>query len=553
MSLPIASERFTHPGISDWRDTALGLAETSVVDHLLGGADWRLQLEAKLYQAQKAGAMYVTVMVEPLLWNADFDDRCKIALATLVDIDWDWVCVSHSGGYVGAQNGLPSNLMPCEAPPPDINAVIFKTEALSYVLEVMPMGDMALKLADWLVLSCLAVMGRGETGKCWAAWPPLLPRSSSGREEAAQGTAVDFERDVHCLLGLPFDAIALKKAAAKLEAARATKARCFFSTPNLNFVVASQSDPVFKDSVSRSNLSLVDGMPLVWIAKILGVPVSERVSGSDLFEHLRQHSLADWRVYFFGGEEGVAQRASAVLERASSSMTAVGFTNPGFGAVADMSDAKTLNQINQASPDMVVVSLGAAKGQSWIVANLDRIEAPVVSHLGAVVNFVAGTVSRAPRWAQKSGLEWAWRIKEEPKLWRRYANDGFKLVQLMLTKVLPLAAVQRLSQVSANEYWRAYVCTSFRSDDVLISLGGAWNEGNLRPIRTEFHRLQSLAPSCVTIDFSDVTRFDSAFVGVLILFEASIRANGGRVRITGCNASLRRLMRLFCADDLIRE
>ena len=86
--------------------------------------------------------------------------------------------------------------------------------------------------------------------------------------------------------------------------------------------------------------------------------------------------------------------------------------------------------MNAARPDFLVVSLGAAKGQAWIMRNLHRLDVPLVSHLGAVVNFVAGEVRRAPRWMQRSGLEWAWRVKEEPALLRRYAGDALRLLPL---------------------------------------------------------------------------------------------------------------------------
>ena len=85
------------------------------------------------------------------------------------------------------------------------------------------------------------------------------------------------------------------------------------------------------------------------------------------------------------------------------------------------------------------MALGAQKGQAWLMANRGKLTVPVVSHLGATLNFLAGTVRRAPEGVRKLGLEWLWRIKEEPKLARRYLSDGGRLAWLLLTRVLPLS------------------------------------------------------------------------------------------------------------------
>ena len=248
-------------------------------------------------------------------------------------------------------------------------------------------------------------------------------------------------RNLHWILGLPFDAITMQEAVARVRAAAKNRTPLFISTPNLNFLIASQKDVEFRNSVIHSDLSLADGMPIIWLAKLLKMPIRERVAGSSLFEALRYQPLtADeepLKVYFFGGPDGVAQRACAAINQDSSSMVCCGSMSPGFGSLEDMSTPEILQQINASQPDFVVVSLGAKKGQAWIERNRSQITAPVISHLGAVVNFVAGNVQRAPVWVQRIGMEWAWRIKEEPALWTRYVKDGFDLLRLCVKQVLP--------------------------------------------------------------------------------------------------------------------
>jgi N-acetylglucosaminyldiphosphoundecaprenol N-acetyl-beta-D-mannosaminyltransferase len=243
------------------------------------------------------------------------------------------------------------------------------------------------------------------------------------------------------VLGLPFDAVTLDEAVQQVRDAVRNRRRLFLSTPNLNFLMASQHDAAFRASVFESDLSVADGMPVVWLSRLLGTPLPERVTGADIYARLRNDPLppghAPIRVYFFGGPPGVAAAAGRRLNAESSSLVCVGFETPGYGSVDDMSGDAVHERINASGADLLIVALGAAKGQAWIQRNRARLQVPVVSHLGAVVNFEAGTVNRAPRWMQRTGLEWLWRIKEEPALWRRYGRDGAALAGLIVRELLP--------------------------------------------------------------------------------------------------------------------
>ena len=240
------------------------------------------------------------------------------------------------------------------------------------------------------------------------------------------------------IAGLPFHPVTTAQAVDRLCVAMRDRQRLFLSTPNLNFLVAAQTDAAFRESVLQSDLSVADGMPILWLARRQGTPLPERVAGSDVFDALRRGAGQGVlgrpvKVFFFGGPPGVAQQACDVLnaEHAQGGpMQGVGALSPGFGSVAEMSTPEVLATINASGADFLVVALGAKKGQAWIMHNLPHLQVPVVSHLGAVVNFVAGTVRRAPvRW-QRWGLEWLWRIKEEPALFSRYWHDGWAFWRL---------------------------------------------------------------------------------------------------------------------------
>jgi N-acetylglucosaminyldiphosphoundecaprenol N-acetyl-beta-D-mannosaminyltransferase len=195
-----------------------------------------------------------------------------------------------------------------------------------------------------------------------------------------------FERDVWTVMGMPFDAVSQSGATEILLDDMAMGRRNFFTTPNLDFAIEGLVDEAFKGSVLDSDLVVPDGMPIVWVAKLLGIPLKERVAGSSVFDAIRETEQSKpLRVFLFGGPEGVAEQACKVLEKAQGNMLPAGFYYPGFGTVADMSSEALIQQINDSHCDFVLVALGAKKGQAWIEHNKRRLNAPVLSHLGAVV------------------------------------------------------------------------------------------------------------------------------------------------------------------------
>ncbi|RTL52725.1 MAG: WecB/TagA/CpsF family glycosyltransferase [Rhodocyclaceae bacterium] len=360
----------------------------------------------------------------------------------------------------------------------------------------------------------------------------------------------DFTRDVHCLCGLTVDAVTQEEVVARLRQAAASRTRCFLSTPNLSFLVGSLEDAAFRRSVINSDLSTADGMPLVWIARLMGVPLKERVTGSNVFEALRQ-GPGRLSVYFFGGPPGAAEQASRRLNQAAAGLVCVGHDFPGFGSIEDMSSDGIIDRINASGADFVVVALGAKKGQAWIERNRDRIRAPLVSHLGAVVNFAAGTVRRAPRWMQCCGLEWLWRIREEPSLWRRYWIDGGRLIGLLWRRVLPAAWYLRRHRPSAVALAEASVGCVEEHGRMVIRPLGAWSAANLLPLRQCF-AAAALDGRPVRLDLGGVSFADSAFVGLLLLLHGAL-AECGRLAVTNPSYPVRRILGYACADFVLEH
>lgn len=368
---------------------------------------------------------------------------------------------------------------------------------------------------------------------------------------SASGSApitTDFTRRVYCVLGLPFDAVDTEQTVELLLSCASDNERCFFSTPNLNFLITSLEDPVFRDSVMRSSLSLADGMPIVWLARLLGLPIHTRVSGATVFERLRAQQDMPLKVFFFGGPDGVAQQAADVLNSHAGGMQCVGAYSPGFGTLADMSTPAIIEQINASDADLLVVALGAKRGQTWIEHNLPSLHTPLVSHLGAVVNFVAGTVSRAPSGVGKLGMEWLWRIKEEPALWRRYWRDGLALLRLLTTSALPGALdARRIRAASAAPV----LSEQDDGQHYTLTLGGTWHDAKLDALREALARATARRRG-IRVDLQADCMLDSAALGLLLLLyghQSKIRA---ALTVHAPGPPMQRTMRLQNVEFLLQ-
>jgi N-acetylglucosaminyldiphosphoundecaprenol N-acetyl-beta-D-mannosaminyltransferase len=357
----------------------------------------------------------------------------------------------------------------------------------------------------------------------------------------------DFDRDVHCLLGLPIDAVDLAGAERRIRAAAAARSPCFMSTPNVNFLIASRSDDAFRSSVIHSDLCVADGMPLVWLARLIGIPIRERVAGSNLFEALRYGGGKPLSVYFFGGPDGVAEAAGRRLGLDAKGLSCAGYEFPGFGSIDDMSSEQTIRRINASHADLLVVCLGARKGQAWIERNRSRLNVPVISHLGAVLHFAAGTVARAPAWAQQAGLEWLWRIQEEPALWRRYLRDGLALAKLLVTRVLPY--VWYLRSHKADPLAEARVEAREEEREYAVVLRGAWTCANIAVLRRCFSQAAQ-AGKDVRLDLTSVSHVDSAFIGLVMLLQGYQQQHGRRLVILSVPRTVQRVMEYCCAEFL---
>ena len=210
-------------------------------------------------------------------------------------------------------------------------------------------------------------------------------------------------------------------------------------TPNVDHVVKAERDAELRAAYARADLSLADGMPLVWASRLLGRPLPERVAGADLVLPLAARAAErGWSIYLLGGAPGDAERAAAELVRRSGVRIAgVDAARIELGDDGAAERRAVLDRIRAAAPDLVYVALGAPKQELWIHRHRTELGPAVLLGVGASLAFIAGTVPRAPRWMARAGLEWLHRLGHEPRrLWRRYLVDDVAFVPILARAVL---------------------------------------------------------------------------------------------------------------------
>lgn len=246
--------------------------------------------------------------------------------------------------------------------------------------------------------------------------------------------------------GLLFDDVTMDEATARIvELAKMRDRPRFVCTGNLDHLAIAAADREFKAAYEEADLVVADGAPVVWLSKLGGTPLRERVAGSDLFWTLGKAS-ADTGItlFFLGGVEGAADAAKAELERRYPGVKIVGTYCPPFKTFATQEEQdKIKDEVNKVSPDVLLVAFGAPKQEKWIHVNKDRLGVPVSIGVGGSFEMASGMLKRAPVWMQRSGLEWAYRFAQQPRrLFDRYIMRDVP----HLAKAAARTAVGRVTQ-----------------------------------------------------------------------------------------------------------
>lgn len=220
-------------------------------------------------------------------------------------------------------------------------------------------------------------------------------------------------------------------------------------TPNVDHLMKLQKDPEFYEAYLNATYRTCDSQILIFASMLLGNPIQERISGSDLFPAFYEHYAhdEDIRIFLLGAAEGVAAKAMQRINRKVGRDIIVAAHSPSFGFENDEAECnRIIDMINESGATVLAIGVGAPKQEKWICKHKSRLKnIKIFFAIGATIDFEAGNVPRAPKWMSEAGLEWLYRLLLEPKrLWKRYLIEDVPFLLLVLKQALkrdrPLSA-----------------------------------------------------------------------------------------------------------------
>ena len=237
------------------------------------------------------------------------------------------------------------------------------------------------------------------------------------------------------LLGAPLDAVTLEDAVKVVDEAVASRRPTLNASLNAAKLVRMQTDSELRESVELCDIVTADGVPVVWAARALGHEVPGRVNGTDLMEVLFAHAAErGYSVFLFGSEPGIVSRARAEIERRHPAIRIAG-TQHGFFDPSE--EEAVVQRIAAARPDILFIALGTPQKELFQARHQDALGVPFTMGVGGSFEVLAGVRRRAPHWAQRAGLEWAFRMVQEPRrLAGRYLVGNAQFIYLVGREVL---------------------------------------------------------------------------------------------------------------------
>ncbi len=227
------------------------------------------------------------------------------------------------------------------------------------------------------------------------------------------------------LLGLPFHDVTLEETLQYCEEAMKGDVGRYLVTANVDFTTQAYEDVDLKKIVFFADRVVCDGMPLVWLSRVFGYPLRERVAGSDMVPRLLEICGHErYGVYFFGTDLKTLEEAKVIVEQRYPGLRVVGMDSPPFGAVIEWDNDALCEKMRASGAKLLLACLGCPKQERWIFAHHREAGIPLSIGVGASLDFITGKQKRAPKWMQKTGLEWFWRMSGSPsRLVARYAKD----------------------------------------------------------------------------------------------------------------------------------
>jgi N-acetylglucosaminyldiphosphoundecaprenol N-acetyl-beta-D-mannosaminyltransferase len=283
------------------------------------------------------------------------------------------------------------------------------------------------------------------------SYPNVAASPRPGGDDRAAATGISVEPHATAsLMGVGFDLLTERATIGHLLTSLDAGVGGWLMNPNVDVLRQLVAQPDLGDLARRADLVIADGMPVLWALKAQGAEATDRVAGSSLIWTLSASAaLAGRSVFLLGGAPGVADRAAAALVEANPALTIAGTNCPPLGFEHDQGERdKIVAVLRDAAPDIVFVGLGFPKQERLIVELHEALPGTWFIATGASLSMVAGEFVRAPKWMQDTGLEWVYRLGQEPRrLFRRYVIDDMPFVARLALHVAGQRRRTRKAQV----------------------------------------------------------------------------------------------------------
>ncbi|WP_353949011.1 WecB/TagA/CpsF family glycosyltransferase [Sporolactobacillus sp. Y61] len=241
------------------------------------------------------------------------------------------------------------------------------------------------------------------------------------------------------LFGISFNKVTIAQMIAILTHSICNNQYLFIQTANVDHIILTQNDKLFREIVQSANIITCDGMPIIWASRLLKNPLPERVTGADLTTAICKYSFKRFfNLFILGAAPGVAEKAKRMAELKYPGCHIVGVYSPSCSELADSEKSRNIcEQINRSGSNILLLALGTPKQEKWYWQNKKRLHVNAIIGVGAAIDFLAGTKKRAPKWMRDVGLEWLYRLTKEPvRLFRRYMIRDLKIIPLFARELI---------------------------------------------------------------------------------------------------------------------
>jgi len=251
---------------------------------------------------------------------------------------------------------------------------------------------------------------------------------------------VGVERKRVKVLDVNVDVVDMDRAIERIGRWIEERRKAYVCVVPVSSIVAAMDDPAYQAILEEADMVTPDGMPVVWVARAKGAKGIARVCGPDLMKRIfADPCLAHWGHFFFGATEATLKQMEKRLRMLNPDIKIAGTMAPPFRDAAVVESPEVIEEINRARPDILWVGIGSPKQDFWMKAHRLRLNVPVIIGVGAAFDFLAGNKPRAPKWMQRVGLEWLFRLCCEPRrLMSRYVIGNSRFCMELILDVLNL-------------------------------------------------------------------------------------------------------------------